>query len=263
MLSILTAALLSLPAAPDAAPAPPPRRTLAALEVRGKEALRFELASPRMEAGEFDKAATTPRIRQALNDNHLRDVGAMLATRSFVVGDRLVERGLYRTGVIVTPRGGLTLTLTSDVRRLRIPFQGTTGGAHVPQLDISFLAGDTIDAFELELRFGDYQGRASMTFESEEIVTSMNNLAWELLSADDASSAQRVEALRLARQANELTGGKVAGILDTLALAQFETGAVAEAIDTQRRALAALGPEDGVTRGEFEAQLSRFRAAGD
>lgn len=264
MLSIVTAALLSLPAAPAVGPThptPPPRRTLAALEVRGDEAIRFELASPRLDEGELEKVVATPSLRQALNREHLDAIGAVRTTRPCVIGGLLVEPGLYRAGVAFDPRGTLQLTLADETRRLRIPFPGTSGGTHVPQLSVAFLSGAEVEAFSLELRFGSFRGAADLTFAPDEVVTGMNNLAWELLSADDGSRAARTEALRLARRANELTGGTVAGILDTLALAQFENGEVEGAIATQRRAIAAAGADDAETRAALEAQLDRFRTA--
>ena len=49
-------------------------------------------------------------------------------------------------------------------------------------------------------------------------------------------------------------------MLDTLALAYFMTGDVAKAIETQEEAIAQL-PQDAPDRGEYEANLAKYRAA--
>jgi len=260
MLTILTTLALAFTAAPEATTKAPPRRTVTAVELFGSEALRFEVTSPRMAAAEFEKATSTPRIRQALNDNHLSDVGVVRAARPFMLDGRLIEAGNYRTGVAVTPRGGLVLSLTNDSRRVRIPL-ARTAGAHVPQLTVSFLAAESIDGFSLEIRFGKIAGRAELSFSPKEVVSGMNNLAYDLLNATDATDIHRIEALRLATNANEITGGAVSGILDTLALAQFENGDVNAAIDTQKRAVAVATEADG--RIDLMAQLQRFERAGN
>ena len=263
MITILTTLVLAMPAATDPAPAPAARRTVTAVELFGDEALRFEVASPRMTAVEFEKATATPRIRQVLNQKHLSDVGVVRATRPFILDGHLIEAGTYRTGVAVTPRGGLVLGLRSERRRIRVPLAaeaGALGAPHVPQLAVSFLAAEAIDTFSLEVRLGRISGRADLSFAPREVVSGMNNLAYDLLNAADATQLHRTEALRLATHANEITRGEVPGILDTLALAQFENGDVGAAIATQKRAVATATEADG--KGELMAQLERFQRAG-
>ena len=71
----------------------------------------------------------------------------------------------------------------------------------------------------------------------------LNQLAWMTINKRGASAADLEWALKLAVRANELTGGKSAPILDTLAKAYFETGDVAKAIETQKIAIEYAGPQ--------------------
>jgi tetratricopeptide (TPR) repeat protein len=64
-----------------------------------------------------------------------------------------------------------------------------------------------------------------------------NNLAWLLATCPEASLRDGNKAVALARQANELTGGKNPVILHTLAAAFAEAGRFPEAVETAQRAL--------------------------
>ncbi len=66
-----------------------------------------------------------------------------------------------------------------------------------------------------------------------------NNLAWLLATSSDASIRDGNRAIELAKQAVQLSGGKDANYLRTLAAAYAETGRFAEAAETARRALQA------------------------
>jgi tetratricopeptide (TPR) repeat protein len=81
-----------------------------------------------------------------------------------------------------------------------------------------------------------------------------------LLTCEPADLRDPVTALRLAREAVELTGGADPGILDTLALAQHLTGDTPGAIETEKKAISIL-PADAAWRGEYEAALERYEAA--
>jgi protein O-mannosyl-transferase len=63
-----------------------------------------------------------------------------------------------------------------------------------------------------------------------------NNLAWLLATCPAASFRDGLLAVALAKQAEHITGGRDASILGTLAAAQAEAGAFAEARATARRA---------------------------
>jgi tetratricopeptide (TPR) repeat protein len=65
----------------------------------------------------------------------------------------------------------------------------------------------------------------------------INDLAWMLSTAPDEKVRDAHEALRLAKQAVQLTGEKDAGILETLAAAYAEGGDFAQAISTVEQAL--------------------------
>ncbi len=64
----------------------------------------------------------------------------------------------------------------------------------------------------------------------------LNKLAWLLATAPDSSLRNGPEALKLATQVNEQTGGRAAMALDTLAAALAECGRFTEALDTARKA---------------------------
>jgi len=68
-------------------------------------------------------------------------------------------------------------------------------------------------------------------------------------------------AVKLATEACEVTGWKNAMVLDTLAWAQFRSGDAAAAIETEKKAIAALSPEEKAQYlGDFEKALKTFGA---
>jgi tetratricopeptide (TPR) repeat protein len=67
--------------------------------------------------------------------------------------------------------------------------------------------------------------------------STVNNLAWVLSTAPDASLRNGPKALELAEKANELAGGKSPIFLRTLAAAYAENGRFNDAIETAQRAL--------------------------
>jgi tetratricopeptide (TPR) repeat protein len=67
---------------------------------------------------------------------------------------------------------------------------------------------------------------------------SVNQLAWVLATCPDASLRNGAKAVGLAQRAVELSGGREAVILDTLAAAYAEAGQFAKAVETAERALA-------------------------
>jgi tetratricopeptide (TPR) repeat protein len=85
-----------------------------------------------------------------------------------------------------------------------------------------------------------------------------NNLAWLLATCPDASLRDGPKALRLARQANELTGGKNPVFLHTLAAAFAETGQFTEAAQYAQKGLElaqAAGRQDLAERLNSELQF--------
>jgi len=257
LLRIATTALVAMcPFTPMNATESPARSYLSGLAIGQEEVLRFQISSPRMTTREFDKAISDETIRTALNRNHLARLGALRIARSALLGGQPLETGTYGFGLAIGEEGAFTLSLATEGRQIAIPLETVrdTSG-ETPQLTISFLAEESIEAFQLELRFGALRGTAPLSFALDEVAAGMNNLAYEILMEE----GEPLAALSLANHANQLTGGRIAGVLDTLALAQFANGRTEEAIRTQVQALNAMGPEQGKERVRMEAQLRRFQ----
>ena len=66
---------------------------------------------------------------------------------------------------------------------------------------------------------------------------SLNEMAWNIASAGDASQEELELALKAATRASELRNNKDAAILDTLARCHYESGDLDEAIKWQRKAV--------------------------
>ena len=84
----------------------------------------------------------------------------------------------------------------------------------------------------------------------------LNELAWSILTSEDVRQRDLPLATRLAQQALELSESKDGNILDSYARALFDTGRVAEAIECQKKAVAAK-PGDA----DLAATLARYTAA--
>jgi protein O-mannosyl-transferase len=68
-------------------------------------------------------------------------------------------------------------------------------------------------------------------------VAAANNLAWLLATGPVASLRNGAEAIEIARRAEQLSGGREAAVLGTLAAAYAEAGRFPEAVETARKAL--------------------------
>jgi tetratricopeptide (TPR) repeat protein len=68
-------------------------------------------------------------------------------------------------------------------------------------------------------------------------ISAQNNLAWLLATCPDGSLRDGKQAVALAQQAVQLSGGNAPEILDTLAAAHAEAGSFPEAVATAQRAL--------------------------
>jgi TPR repeat protein len=90
-------------------------------------------------------------------------------------------------------------------------------------------------------------------------VAGHNSLAWLLATFSDARLRDGPRALVHARLAVDAQPSP--GHLDTLAAAYAETGQFAQAVTTQRQALAALATSDAGLRGELERRLQSYRQA--
>jgi thiol-disulfide isomerase/thioredoxin len=86
----------------------------------------------------------------------------------------------------------------------------------------------------------------------------LNDFAWEVLTHDHGEVAFRDKplALEAARRANSASGGKDASILDTLALALFENGKTAEAIQAVRDAIKLCRDEELLV--DLKARQARY-----
>jgi tetratricopeptide (TPR) repeat protein len=88
-----------------------------------------------------------------------------------------------------------------------------------------------------------------------------NNLAWLLATCPQASLRNGNEAVELARQANELTGGKNPVILNTLAAAFAEAGRFSEAVETAQRALRlAEAQSNAGLAGQLQFEMKLYQA---
>ena len=92
-------------------------------------------------------------------------------------------------------------------------------------------------------------------------VETQNNLAWLLATAPQASLRDGAKALRLATQANQLSGGKSPVILGTLAAALAETGQFSDATATAQQAVfLAREASQQVLAGQLNTQLESYKA---
>jgi tetratricopeptide (TPR) repeat protein len=88
-----------------------------------------------------------------------------------------------------------------------------------------------------------------------------NNLAWCLATCPEASLRNGDKAVQLARQANELAGGKNPVILGTLAAAFAETGQFGDAVRSAQKAIdlaRSAGRQD--LAGKLNGELRRYEA---
>jgi tetratricopeptide (TPR) repeat protein len=88
-----------------------------------------------------------------------------------------------------------------------------------------------------------------------------NNLAWLLATAPQASLRNGGKAVQLARQANELAGGRNPVILGTLAAGLAETGQFGDAVQSAQKAIElarAAGRQD--LAAKLNGELKRYEA---
>jgi len=108
-----------------------------------------------------------------------------------------------------------------------------------------------------KVKGGDYQGALNDYKRALELnpkdPSIHNNLAWLYAKAKDEKFQDKIKALEHAVKAAELTNEKNAEVLDTLASAYFSNGKVAEAVETEKKALK-LEPGNIV----FKENLKRY-----
>jgi tetratricopeptide (TPR) repeat protein len=88
-----------------------------------------------------------------------------------------------------------------------------------------------------------------------------NNLAWLLATSPQASLRNGDEALKLARQANELSGGGNPIVLHTLAAAFAEAGRFPEAVEIAQRALRLAAAQSNTNlAGQLQLEMKLYEA---
>ncbi|MCX8092454.1 MAG: tetratricopeptide repeat protein, partial [Verrucomicrobiae bacterium] len=89
----------------------------------------------------------------------------------------------------------------------------------------------------------------------------LNNLAWYLATARDATLRDGAEAVRLAEHGVELTGGNDPNLLGVLAAAYAEAGQFEQAVQTARRALAlAEAGADPALANQLRARIQLYES---
>ena len=88
----------------------------------------------------------------------------------------------------------------------------------------------------------------------------LNAFAWRILTEVEPARQDLPIALQAATKANIMAKGKNAAILDTLALALFKNGKVAQAIEVQKEALKLVAGDERM-ENEFRARLAEFNKA--
>lgn len=86
----------------------------------------------------------------------------------------------------------------------------------------------------------------------------LNAIAWMMVENEGWSPESVKLAEKIATQACELTDWKSAMVLDTLAWAQFRAGDAEAAIETEKKAIEALKPDEVQYKADFERALETF-----
>lgn len=94
--------------------------------------------------------------------------------------------------------------------------------------------------------------------QAQDDATALNNFAWALLTNDEYQGRFGQLALEFTRRSNKITGHKNWMFVDTLALAEFEAGDVATAVELQNKVIKLA---DGASESELKGRLARFEDA--
>jgi thiol-disulfide isomerase/thioredoxin len=89
----------------------------------------------------------------------------------------------------------------------------------------------------------------------------LNDLSWRIATDSDVTYRDAALAVKAAKRAVEVSGGKDASYVDTLARAYFAAGLVDRAVETQKLAIAAIvaKPED-TEKKRYEAEKKQYQA---
>jgi predicted Zn-dependent protease len=110
--------------------------------------------------------------------------------------------------------------------------------------------GDPAKAADLAKQLGDLQLKDGAT---------LNEFAWAILTDESIKQRDLPLATKLAKAALDASDGKEAGILDTYARALFDSGKVADAVEYQKKAVAAC--TDDSMKSDLETSLKKYQAA--
>ena len=153
-------------------------------------------------------------------------------------------------GVVLAKQGRLDEAIIQFQRVLKIsPGYATVDGKLANLLDTRGRTREAIDHYQKAVQLDPRDAGAR------------NNLAWLLATHPDATVRDGAQAIELARQAVQLTAGKVPAMLDTLAAAYAEAGRYREATETAERALQLAGPQgDPTLIQSVKARLTLYKA---
>lgn len=141
---------------------------------------------------------------------------------------------------------------------------GNTAAARADLETVIRLAPDDFEAFrfrgKLREEARDYKGALAdyqeAVRQAPDDAWSLNNLAWVLCTAPDANLRDGQKALKTAKQAVKLDGGKESNTLNTLAAAYAEMGMFNEAQRTQSDAIKHAPDDD---RAGMQSRLELYR----
>ena len=102
-------------------------------------------------------------------------------------------------------------------------------------------------------------GKAALEIAHTKDHEAMNRLAWSFLTVEGLQGNFDEVAYKISNRSNALTDFENWMYLDTLALASFERGMVARAVELEQKAVKLAGDDDRV--GEAKAALERFMTA--
>ncbi|UZP68010.1 tetratricopeptide repeat protein [Desulfovibrio mangrovi] len=85
----------------------------------------------------------------------------------------------------------------------------------------------------------------------------LNEYAWFLATCPDAGVRDGARAVKMAKEAIELSAGPIPGYFDTLAAAFAESGEYIKAVEAQRQAIF-IGQQAGLPRAQLEEWASRL-----
>jgi thiol-disulfide isomerase/thioredoxin len=110
--------------------------------------------------------------------------------------------------------------------------------------------GDPAKAADLAKQLGDLQSKDAET---------LNGYAWDILTDEKIKQRDLPLATKLAKAAVDASDAKEAAILDTYARALFDSGKIADAVEQQKKAVAAC--TDDAMKSDLEATLKKYQAA--